>query len=185
MRFSLSARVPPHKPPRVLRSALTWLFATALLAGCATPASIPPGTPETEVVRQMGTPSLERDLAGGGRRLIYSGQPMGQFTWLADVDASGRVVATTQALTSERFQMIDAGLAEGRWTTDRLLLEFGPPAEITRVGLRAEQTVWGYRFRQDGVWNAMMYVYVTPEGVVTRFHPGPDPLAEPRRIMGR
>lgn len=174
----------PSSLLRTLSRAAQVLTVLAVLGACASPASIPPGTPETEVVRQMGTPSLERDLPGGGKRLIYSGQPMGQFVWLADVDASGRVVSTTQALTSERFNMINDGLAEGRWTSDRLLLEFGPPAEITRVAMQPDQAIWGYRFRQDGVWNSLMYVYVAPDGRVTRFHPGPDPRYERLHFMG-
>jgi hypothetical protein len=175
--------LPPSFRAGLPRAVLT-LGVAALLGACASPASIPPGTTEAEVVRQMGTPNVERDLPGGGKRLIYSGQPMGQFAWLTDIDASGRVVSTTQALTSERFNMINDGLAEGRWTRDRLLLEFGPPAEITRVAMQPDQAIWGYRFRQDGVWNSLMYVYVAPDGRVTRFHPGPDPRYERLHFMG-
>lgn len=166
---------------------LRWAGAASLallLGACATPAGIAPGTPESEAIAKLGRPTLERELPGGGKRLIYSGQPLGQFTWLTDIDASGRVTGTTQALTSERFRMIDDGLAEGRWTADRLLLEFGPPAEVTKVAMAPEDDIWGYRFREDGVWNSLMYVYVGPNGVVKRFHPGPDPRAEPRLMMG-
>ncbi|MPS29363.1 hypothetical protein [Pigmentiphaga sp.] len=164
----------------ILRRGASLLGMAALLAACASPAGIQPGESGSAVTARLGRPTLERPLPGGGQRLIYSSQPMGQYAWITDVGPDGKVIGTTQALTSERFRMLDSG----HWDTDRLLFEFGPPAEITRVGLRGEQIVWGYRFREDGVWNSLMYVYVTDKGVVTRYHPGPDPLMEPRFQLG-
>jgi len=163
-----------------LRRGAGLLGMAVLLAACAGPAGIQPGEPGSAVTARLGPPTLERPLPNGGQRLIYSSQPMGQFAWITDIGADGKVIGTTQALTSERFNMLDSG----NWDTERLLFEFGPPAEITHVGLKGEQTVWGYRFREDGVWNSLMYVYVTDQGVVTRHHPGPDPLMEPRFPFG-
>lgn len=167
-----------------MRRTLTVTAMALMLGACASPANIQPGATESETVAKLGRPAVERDLPNGGKRLVYTSQPMGQFAWVTDVDANGKVVSTTQALTSARFKMIDDGLAEGRWTADRLLMEFGPPAEITKVAMYPDEKVWGYRFREDGVWNSLMYVYVDPAGIVKRFHPGPDPMYEPRMMMG-
>ncbi|MDX3907206.1 MAG: hypothetical protein QHC78_16070 [Pigmentiphaga sp.] len=164
-----------------VRRSVVLLGVAVLLGACASPAGIQPGEPASAVTERLGRPTLQRPLPNGGERLIYSSQPMGQYAWITDIGPDGKVIATTQALTSERFRMLDAG----RWDTERLLFEFGPPAEITRVGLRGEQIVWGYRFREDGVWNSLMYVYVNDQGIVTRYHPGPDPLMEPRFQLGR
>ncbi|VCU69786.1 hypothetical protein PIGHUM_01851 [Pigmentiphaga humi] len=165
----------------VLRRSACMLGLAALLAGCATPAGIQPGESASAAIARIGAPTLQRPLPDGGERLLWSTQPMGQFVWISDVGPDGKVVETFQALTSERFAMLDSGT----WNTDRLLFEFGPPAEISRVGLHGENIVWDYRFREDGVWNSMMYVYVNEQGVVTRHHPGPDPLTELRFQMGR
>src|SRR5690606_24535211 len=116
----------------------------------------------------------------GGKRFIWSGQPMGQFTWITDTDAKGIVIANFQALTSERFTQLD----HGQWDTDRVMYEFGPPAEISRVGLRGEQTVWSYRFREQAVWNSLMHVHFDQQGKLTKYYPGPDPLWDPRERLG-
>jgi hypothetical protein len=169
---------------RGMRRTFAMAALATLLGACASPASIQPGETQAATMARLGTPAVELKLPNGGTRLIYTTQPMGQYAWLTDYDASGQAVSTVQALTSTRFQMIDNGLAEGQWNANRLRSEFGPPAEIRRVGYPADQAVWGYRFRQDGVWNSLMYVYVRDsDGVVTRFHPGPDPLADPREGM--
>lgn len=166
---------------KTLRRTALMLAVAAVLGACASPANIQPGESSSAVISRLGQPTLQRPLPGGGERLIWSGQPMGQFVWISDTDASGRVVSTFQALTSERFQMLD----KGRWDKDRLLFEFGPPAEINRVGLKGEHIVWNYRFREDGVWNSLMYVYTDANGIVTKHHPGPDPMFEPRFMMDR
>ncbi|WP_420225972.1 hypothetical protein [Pigmentiphaga litoralis] len=171
---------------RGLPHALAAAALAALLGACASPATIQPGETQAATMARLGKPAVERPLPNGGTRLIYTSQPMGQYTWITDYDANHVAVSTVQALTSNRFQMINDGLEEGKWNRDRMIFEFGPPAEIRRVAYPADQAVWGYRFRQDGVWNSLMYVYVRDsDGVVTRFHPGPDPLADPREGFGR
>ncbi|GAA4328189.1 lipoprotein [Pigmentiphaga soli] len=162
-----------------LRGATAAAAAALLLAACASPASIQPGEPLGSVTQRLGRPTLEMPRPDGGTRLIWSTQPMGQFVWVTDVDASGKTISNQQALTTENFDRIKIG----EWDTERLRYEFGPPAEISRVGLRGEHLVWSYRYRQDGVWNSLMHIYISDSGKVERFHPGPDPLAEPRDGM--
>jgi hypothetical protein len=156
-----------------------------VLAACASPANIKTGEQESAAVARVGKPTLEFPRPGGGKHLVYATAPSGQFAWGVDVDTNGKVVASEQILTSPHFDTIDDGLTEGKWNTDRLRYEFGPPARISRVGLHGEQIVWEYRFRENGVWNSLMYVYVTPQGIVTRFHPGPDPAFEADNFMMR
>jgi hypothetical protein len=157
---------------------------TVMLGACADPASIRPGDQEAATIAHQGKPTLILPRPDGGKRLVYSMQPLGQFTWIADTDANGRIISNFQALTTKRFNLINDGLEQGLWNADRITYEFGPPAHISRVGLHGEQIVWEYRFREDDVWNSLMYIYVTDKGVVTRFHPGPDPMAQPGGMFG-
>ena len=53
-------------------------LATVLLAGCAVPQWLEPGTPLQAVEQSMGRPTQTEALADGGIRLLYSRQPAGQ-----------------------------------------------------------------------------------------------------------
>lgn len=157
------------------------LLSTALLYGCASMTSVAPGTPLAQVESEFGRHNYSCPLPDGGKRVIWSRQPFGQFAWGANVDAQGRVGEVTQILTDQNF----AKLGQGTWTDQQVLCEFGPPAEIDAVGLPSvRQVVWSYRYLQNGVWNSLMYVYMGPDGKqVTRFHPGPDPRFDPDRFL--
>lgn len=152
----------------------------ALLSACAGVASIPPGTSTEQLLQQRGRATLDYPRPEGGQRFIWSGQPMGQFTWITDTDAQGKVLQHIQALTSERFNLLD----HGEWDSNRVMYEFGPPAEISRVGLRGEHIVWSYRFKENGVWNSLMHVHFNHQGQLTKYYPGPDPLFDPRERFG-
>jgi hypothetical protein len=148
----------------------------ALLAACADMSTTPPGTPLSQVESKYGRPNFTCPLPGGGQRVIWTQQPLGQFAWGANVAPDGNVDRVSRLLTDDHFRV----LSEGVWTPDRLRCEFGPPARIDEVGLpNVRQVVWAYRYRQDGVWNSLMYVYMGKEGDrLTHFHPGPDPMYE-------
>lgn len=163
-------------PLRLRRACLAALLPVALLYGCAAPDSVPPGTPLAQVEAEFGRPNYSCPLPDGGQRVIWSGQPYGQFAWGTNVDAQGRVGEVSQLLTDQHFQV----LGEGTWTPQQVLCEFGPPAEESGVGLPSSiQIVWSYRYQQNGVWNSLMHVYFGQDGErVTRFHPGPDPKYE-------
>ncbi|HEY9572461.1 MAG TPA: hypothetical protein VIR76_05000 [Pusillimonas sp.] len=147
-----------------------------LLAACANMANTPPGTPLAQVEAQFGRPNFSCPAENGGQRLIWSQQPNGQYAWGTNVDSAGNTDRIQPVLTDEHFQL----LASGVWTPERVRCEFGPPAEISAVGLpSSRQIVWSYRYRQASVWNSLMYVYFGKDGEkVTRFHPGPDPRYE-------
>ena len=152
----------------------------ALIAGCTSITSVPPGTSAQQMVGQFGTPTYQCPLENGGTRLIGSLQPFGQQAWATNTDKEGRIEGVKPVLTDAHFSM----LREGVWTPEKLLCEFGPPAEKSAVGLPSvRQIVWSYRYQQDGVWNSLMHVYLGRDGnQVTRFHPGPDPMYERNRF---
>ena len=163
------------------RARLAFMAPLLLLAACTTLASLPPGTPLAQVESQFGRHNYSCPLPNEEQRVIWSRQPFGQFAWGTQVDAQGRVGEITSLLTDQNFQK----LAQGTWTPERVLCEFGPPAEKSGVGLPGSvQLVWSYRYQQSGVWNSLMHVYFGQDGEkVTRFHPGPDPMYDRDRFM--
>ncbi|MER1966117.1 hypothetical protein [Castellaniella sp. GW247-6E4] len=144
------------------------------LGACANIAATPPGTPIDQVQAQFGAPTLTCTSRAGKPRAIWSQQPYGQFAWGSDLTSDGRVERIEPVLTDAHFKV----LAEGTWTPEQVRCEFGPPAQIDTAGLPSvRQIVWNYRYRQDGVWNSLMFVFFGRDGAqVTKFHPGPDPM---------
>jgi len=144
------------------------------LAGCANIAATPPDTPLAQVTAQFGTPTLQCTDRDGHDRVIWSQQPFGQYAWGATVDAQGRVQQIEPVLTDAHFEVLKKGV----WTAEQVQCEFGPPAIVDTAGLpNVRQIVWSYRYKQDHVWNSLMYVFMGPNGdQVTKFHPGPDPM---------
>jgi hypothetical protein len=152
-----------------MRFALSVAFLLALLAGCAGPMrawDIQPGTTRQEVLARAGRPTRVVPLPQGGERLQYSMQPMGHYVFDIDLDASGKVVRARQVMTEAEFNRI----VPGQWKREDVLREFGPPAWVDGVSsFRGE--VWTYRWKQGN--EPMFYwVYVDPQGVVQRAHPG-------------
>jgi len=154
------------------------LLAAAGLAGCTTMADLPPGSPFEQVQGRYGAPTVTCPLPDGSRRVVWSQQPFGQYAWGGMVDPAGRMGRIDPVLTDEHFRVLD----QGTWTPEQVTCEFGPPAEVSQAGLPSvRQVIWAYRYKQDGVWNSLMYVYLGRNGDrVTRFHPGPDPMYEDR-----
>lgn len=170
---SLKFRAGACRPARVI------LATTALsaLAACTSMQSIPPGTPLAEVQARYGTPTLECPLGDSRRNLVWSTQPMGHFAWSTQVGPEGTVSQLTQVLSDAEFRKVETG----RWNSEQLRCAFGPPAEISSVGLPSvRQTVWSYRYLEAGVWYSLMHFYISDTGIVERMHPGPDPMYEVR-----
>jgi len=172
------------RPSAGLRAGLRAFLACAIglgLAGCASITATPPGTPLAQVTAQFGTPTLQCTDRQGHDRVVWSSQPLGQQAWAATIDAQGRVGPIEQILTDEHFQV----LKQGTWTAEQVRCEFGPPAIIDTAGLpNVRQIVWSYRYKQDHVWNSLMYVFMGPQGEqVTKYHPGPDPMYDRDRPM--
>ncbi|MCC2674963.1 MAG: hypothetical protein K0R58_1910 [Ramlibacter sp.] len=153
------------------------LACAAFAAACASPfeaPSIAPGTAREQVVARMGPPTRVVPLPGGGERFQYSLQPQGRFAWMVDFDTTGRTTRSRQVLTAAGFERI----LPGQWTRSDVEREFGPPASIDRV------TSWNgpvMTYRWEDVQRAPMFywIYLDPQGVVQRAHPGMEQLDLP------
>lgn len=175
----MSAFVPPCFPTPVRRSVRLALatFSALLLSACATMQDIPAGTSFVEVQSRHGQPTVECPQGDGSRLVVWSTQPMGHDAWATRVAPDGTVGPVEQVLTDAAFRRVQIGV----WTTEQLRCHFGPPADISTVGMPSvRQTVWSYRYMQSGVWYSLMHIYVSDDGVVLKMHPGPDPLFETR-----
>jgi hypothetical protein len=161
------------RTPAILLAAAA---AAAVLTGCANAVrawNVAPGTPRDEVVARAGTPSRVVPLPDGGQRLQYTTMPNGFEAFMVDLDASGKVVRSRQVLTPAEFHRIEPG----RWTRDDVAREFGPPAWVDRVR-SFHGDVWTYRWLEMN--NRMFYwVYIDPQGVVQRAHPGIEHINAP------
>ena len=113
-------------------------------------------------------------LADGGERLQYSLQPFGQYAWMIDLDASGRVLRSRQVLRAAEFQRIEPG----RWTRADVEREFGRPAMVDGVS-SWNGPILTYRWN-DGS-DMLYFVYLDPQGVVQRAHPGMEFVNAPDR----
>lgn len=164
----------------ILRSAAVCV--TLVLSACTSMKDIPAGTPLTEVQARYGAPTVSCPLENGTQRLIWSTLPMGQYAWSTTLAPDGRVGPIDQILTDSAFNQVKGG----DWTRERLQCTFGPPAEVSIVGLPGSQSqVWSYRYRQAGAWNSLMHFYFSDDGRVVRMHPGPDPMYDPPEFFSR
>ncbi len=144
--------------------------AAALLAACASPfggADMPPGTPRDQVIARMGQPTRVVPLADGFQRLQYSLQPMGQYAWMVDLDASGRVIRSRQVMNQADFERI----VPGQWSRADVEREFGPPARVDSVG-SWNGPVMTYRWKDIQNADMFYWVYLDGQGIVRRAHPG-------------
>jgi hypothetical protein len=115
----------------------------------------------------MGQPGRIVPLPGGGQRLQYSLQPAGQYAWMVDLDAGGRVMSARQVLTEAEFNRI----VPGQWTGADVEREFGPPARVDQVA-SWNGPVMAYRWKDRQNADMFYWVYLDPQGVVRRAHPG-------------
>jgi hypothetical protein len=140
------------------------------LTSCASPfgaTEMPPGTPRDQVLARMGQPYRVVPLSGGGQRLQYTLQPAGQYAWMVDLDATGRVVSSRQVLNEREFHRI----VPGEWTRADIEREFGPPARVDGVA-SWNGPVMTYRWRDLQGADMFYWVYLDPQGIVRRAHPG-------------
>ena len=153
-----------------MMTGLSSLAAALLLVACASPfggASIAPGTPRDDVIARMGQPTGVVLLGNGAQRLQYSLQPAGQYAWMVDLDAAGRVTSARQVLNERDFNRI----VPGQWTRADIEREFGPPARVDEVA-SWNGPVMTYRWRDVQGADMFYWVYLDPQGVVRRAHPG-------------
>ena len=159
-----------NKPGRVLA-----LLAMVLaLSGCADPTSVVPGTSRAEVLQRLGQPTSMYPM-GAVERLQYSRAPAGTEVTNIDVDAGGKVIAVTQMLDERRFAV---DIQPGVWREADVLRTYGRPEQVTRV-TSFDGTVWSWRYRMINA-PRLLYVYLSPRGVVERYHVGDDPRFDAR-----
>ena len=153
-----------------MRALVSAIAAALLSAACAAPfggGPIAPGTPREQVIARMGPPLRVLPLPGGGSRLQYSLQPAGQFAWMVDLDAAGKVTSARQVLTERDFNRI----VPGQWSRADVEREFGPPARIDSVASWSGP-VMTYRWRDAQGADMFYWIYLDAQGVVRRAHPG-------------
>jgi hypothetical protein len=153
-----------------MRLAVLLSGAALLLAACANPwnsVNVAPGATRDDVIARAGQPVGVLPLPGGGQRMQYTLQPLGRYAFAVDLDATGHVVSARQVLTEANFNRIEIG----RWTKADVLREFGPPAQIDAVA-SFNGPVWTYRWRDLGNNDMFYWIYLDPQGVVQRAHPG-------------
>lgn len=149
--------------------------AMLLLGGCVTLMDeLDAGTPVAEIRQRYGDPTLECPLPEGGKRFIWSRQPLGQYAWGVDEGADGKTGEVRPLLTDANF----ARLSAGYWPAERVRCEFGPPANVREIGMSAvRQKVWDYRYKDRAGQPSIMSVFMGPQGDVVRRHEsGPDPM---------
>ena len=151
----------------LLAASLLWLSACAFHPFSA----VTPGMSREEVIARMGRPSAIVPLKQG-TRLQYSGQPTGQFAFMVDLDAAGRVLSARQVLNARDFARIEPG----KWTRDDVLREFGPPARVDRVA-SWQGDVLTYRWYD--LQDLFYWVYLDGNQVVQKAHPGMEYVNAP------
>ena len=136
------------------------------LGGCSVfpVASVKPGMSREEVTAAMGPPTAAVNLQQGVR-LQYSGQPSGQFAYMVDLDAAGRVASVRQVLNEKDF----GRSVPGSWSEADVLREFGRPALITRVGSWNGDIL---TYRWYGMQDMFYWVYLDSGRVVQKAHAG-------------
>ena len=157
-----------------MRKLFVLLF-PALLFGCAVNpfngSSVSAGTPRDAVIARLGQPTRVVRMPQG-ERLQYSQQPFGQFAWMVDLDASGKVTRSRQVLNEADFNRIELG----KWTREDVEREFGPPARVDGVA-SWNGPIMTYRWKNDS--DMFYWVYLDARNVVQRAHPGMEFLNAP------
>ena len=149
---------------------LTIACSLPLLAGCAMFQKPYPGMQEAELTAIRGKPDFEYQ-EGDRRRLEWSATEMGQYAYMAEIGPDGRLVSFEQVLTDERF----ASLRIGQSTQADVIRTVGHPPGWNRWVFEDGER-WSYRYKENGVWDAMMTVYFDRNGVVEAMRSYIDPL---------
>lgn len=140
----------------------------ALLAGCATPGQLRPGSPAADV-QKLGRPTAAYDLPEG-RRLAFNTGPFQQETYMVDLAADGSVRQVRQVRTMDNFMRLQVG----KDTRETVLREFGEPWKVETYTL-SRLTAWMYPYVEGGFFPSMMAVHFNDAGVVQMVQNGPDP----------
>lgn len=151
-----------------MRDSLALSLAAALsgafLGACAgiPGAGLKPGVAtEGEVRAALGRAGHEWQEADGTRGIAFPKGPLGTETFVARIDANGRLAAYEQVLDEGHFRRI----RPGQTTQDEVLRLIGPPWRRIDFANKA-QVAWDYRFRDAWGYLAEFSVVVDAKGVV-------------------
>src|SRR5450631_3668112 len=86
---------------------LAGLLFAVTLAGCRSVADAPLGMEGMAIERDYGKPSRIWPESGGGASWEYVTGPAGQYTYMARLDGSGRLIRTDQVLDWLWFRKIE------------------------------------------------------------------------------
>jgi hypothetical protein len=160
-----------------MKLVISGLFAVFLttLSACSVlmPAPVNVGDSESELIAKRGEPT-HRYQDGRDRLLEYALGPWGQRTYMARVDANGKVVSFEQVLTVQKFASIKVGEAN----KSDVLRTIGAPSETSYLTL-TDLEVWSYPYKESEVWNSLMHVHFDKAGIVRKMLNGPDPRFDP------
>lgn len=144
--------------------------AVLALAGCAHPDLIDLQTPAAVVEQELGAPDAVVPLKDGGKRLVYSMQPMSQQVWWLTFDKDGRLLQKENILDREHFELIKPGVSTERDVFNLL----GKCAQTYEFALKDEHA-WMYRFLDEGMFYMACWVQFNTRGVVTEVGYTTDP----------
>lgn len=159
------------------RPAWAALLASAalLLAACAGPAQVTPGTPAAEVSQRIGQPTARYAATDSvAERWQYSYQPSGRQVYNIDLDARGRVQQVEQAMDEALFAQ---RIQPGQWTRQDVLREYGAPA-WTMGTHNFDGDIWVWRY-ENGPFLRLLYIDIRPDGVVQDYSLGDEYLDPP------
>ena len=145
------------------------------LTGCASLLAPPvvAGDSEATVLVRLGQPR-QRYQDGADQLLEYSTGPFGQRTWMARIDANGRLESYRQVLSTPVF----ATIIVDKSTKDDVRRTIGTPFE-TAYFSRIEREVWTYAYKENNAWDSLMHVYFDQQGIVRQMMNGPDLRFDP------
>ena len=133
-----------------------------IVSGCATDPNMGmAGSSRADVLSAFGKPTGSFALPNG-ERLQYSRQPYGQQVINFDLDAAGKVVAVSQAMSPAQFALVALDV----WRAADVERAFGKPPIRGRV-YSFKGDVWSYRYDYYGT-NKQFHVFIDPQGVVRR-----------------
>ena len=142
-----------------LPTTLAVLLSIAVLAGCASPRSFPPGSSIVDVRARAGTPTDIRFDRNGDELWEYARGPAGYETYLVRVGTDEKVKEVTQILTEDQLMKI----VPGKMTKADARNLLGRPSDQTFTGAG---TVWSWRFYRSGMQPGYLLVTFNPDNTV-------------------
>lgn len=153
------------------RLSLLILSCPLILSACAFVATQPaPNSPVEDIIAEKGQPTAQY-TDGNTRLLEWASSPYAQHTYMARISAKGKLISYENVRTKEKFETIQIG----KFDKNMVLRTVGQPTETDDLP-SIEREVWAYRYKEDDIWNAMMYIYFDSKGIVRKMENGMDPM---------